>query len=702
MDGPILEAASASWASISALAVLLLGILSFTGGRARPPGSVAFGFFAVTWALQVLVGRSMALATPETAPRAHLLFAALLLPLPYFLLQFARSFAREGATGLPWRLGTLASVAVPFGVVGLLLVDPTLVYRGAVVAQERLLPQWGPLYPYLVVLPFFAAFAVTLVTLDQARRASPTMRTATGHALLAAGLATFIAFSAGNNLSYYATDLLSTRVLPLADVYLFLFAALAVLAVALGTRAASDAWSATSAAARLPGALVAASLLVPLGWGAVEGALAYEVLPRFNTIGLWRLAGVAMLAYALARWRVPELRPRSRETAALGVGIAAAALSGGLVIGVLMLTRPQLSFILLAGFAVPLAALSPSLRLARRVLRVPAPAGQAPGALAGRVETYRAALEASLARASLEADADFLAGLRHQLEIGPDVHEALLCVAANAVPAPPDRSYPGYERLRLLGEGAHGRAWLARQRFDDALVVLKEPRDQDPGLRADLARQARLTQRLRHPNLVAIHRFVETPNGSFLVMEHVPGGSLADRLASGPLAPIEAASCIRGVLAGLHALHDAGLAHGDVKASNVLLDAGGAPRLADFGLSRQPSADATRTLLAFQGTLSAAAPEQAAGAPPTPASDLYAAGALLYRLLTGDHYLDFANLDEARARDVIRTAPPRLPHASVPGPLEDVIARALRKEPAARYADARAFLAALEEASSRL
>ena len=696
MDAAVLQAASVAWAAISALAVLLLGVVTLAAGRARPPGTLALGAFAVLWGAHVLAGRWMAYATPEAAPVAHLTYLAFLLPLPYLLLEFARAYAKDAAASRLWRAGSLACLLLALGAATALLAAPDLVYEGPTRFEGRVFPDWGPLYGPLAIAPFFAVLGVTLVALDRTRRASATPRASLHHALLAGGLGAFTAFSAGNNLVFSVADPLVLGTPPLADGYLPLFLALTAVTLAVGARAAAEALRAPSTKARRPALLVAAATLGPLAWGLVEGVLAYTVLPRFSTVGLWRLLGVALLAYALARSRMPDLAPRSRRTAATALGIAGAATTGGVATGVFLLVAPGTPLALLAALVTPLATLTPTVQLAQRALHVDPAQGAADATLARRVETYRAALEASLARGSLAEDEAFLRGLRERLAIAPDAHEALLCVARESVLPAPDATHPGYELLRLLGEGAHGRAWLARRRADDDLVVLKEPVERTEPAREALLRQARLAQRVRHARLVRLHHVAESARGPFLVMDHLPGGSLADRLAEGPLPPAEAVRATMDVLEGLDALHRAGLTHGDVKPSNVLLDLDGRACLGDFGLMRAEDPEVTRTALGAQGSLAAMAPEQLDGAPATRGTDVYAAGALLYRLLTGEHYVAFAGLDETRARGLVRESPPRLPHPLVPPGLEPVLRRALAKHAGERYASAAAMRADLE------
>lgn len=702
METAILEAASAAWASLSAVAIIILGLVSMTGGRSRAPGSFPFGCAVILWGLHVLVGRWMAFVSPDSAAQAHLLYSALILPIPYFLVQFSRAFAREGATRARWRVASALSIALPLACLALVALAPETIYLGASVTPTSVSPRWGPLHAPLVFAPFFGSLALALVALDGARRASTTGRTAIRHALMCGGLALPVAFIAGNNTTFYGADLALGSSLANSAAYFVLFVALSVVVLVVGVRSWLDARAHASAVLRRAAATVALAVLVPFTWGMAEGVVTYELLERLNTVGLWRLGGVAMLAYALARWRMPELAPRSRHAAATAMGIAGATVAGGLGVGLLILFTPSMPVLVLGALSIPLATVTPSVRLARRALSVRRETDTSEVTLSRRLETYRAALEASLARNSVKEDERFLAGLRDRLAIGEDVHEALLVIARDTVLPPPDEAHPGYERLRLLGEGGQGRAWLARRRADDTLIVIKEPREWSEENRKALAAQAKIAQRVRHPNLVHIHHAVHSPRASFLVMDHMPGGSVADVLAHAPLTPPVAAQLALDALDGIAALHDAGYVHGDVKPSNILLNAHGRGVVCDYGLARASVADRTRTLAPVQGTLAAMAPEQLDGAPATPSSDIYAAGALLYRLLTGEHYVSLTGLDETRARERVARAAPSLPHPRVPPALEAVIRRALAKDPRERYPSAHAMREALDEAASRL
>jgi eukaryotic-like serine/threonine-protein kinase len=184
---------------------------------------------------------------------------------------------------------------------------------------------------------------------------------------------------------------------------------------------------------------------------------------------------------------------------------------------------------------------------------------------------------------------------------------------------------------------------------------------------------------------------VEDAHGASLVLEYLPGGQR----------PGEARKLGLELARGLHALHAAGLVHGDVKASNVLFRGDGSAALGDFGAARAVrDVEATITGLArdpVEGSLAGAAPEALRGAKPGPAADVYGLGALLFRALAGEPYLRFPAAFED-AREAVLRAPPRLPHPRVPARWEALLGRALAKDPAERFPSAAAMAEALERA----
>lgn len=227
-----------------------------------------------------------------------------------------------------------------------------------------------------------------------------------------------------------------------------------------------------------------------------------------------------------------------------------------------------------------------------------------------------------------------------------------------------------YRVQRFLRRGGTGRTFLAQDELGGRLVVLKEVLHDGDGNEGTVVREARAAASLAHPNILGIEDVVRTTGSSILVSEYMPNGSLADVLErGGKLAEPEARRLLRGILSGLAAVHAAGIVHRDIKPGNILLGAGGEPRIADFGLALNTTGS---TIADTQGhgvgTPAFMAPEQTRGERATPRTDVYAAGLV--------------------AREILGDATPFAP----------LLARAAAQDPAARFADAGEMLRALEGA----
>jgi serine/threonine protein kinase len=171
-----------------------------------------------------------------------------------------------------------------------------------------------------------------------------------------------------------------------------------------------------------------------------------------------------------------------------------------------------------------------------------------------------------------------------------------------------------------------------------AVKLLRSDIAHQPGVRQRFESEARLAARLAHPNVVAVYDSGETPEGvPFIVMERLPGSTLADRLRAGPLSEAEVRELARQVLSALQAAHCAGVMHRDVKPANILAAGGGIWKVGDFGIAKavmDPGGDPTMTV-ALLGTPAYLAPERLHGAPATAASDIYSVGVVLYESLAG-------------------------------------------------------------------
>jgi len=244
----------------------------------------------------------------------------------------------------------------------------------------------------------------------------------------------------------------------------------------------------------------------------------------------------------------------------------------------------------------------------------------------------------------------------------------------------------------LLGRGGMGEVRAGRDlRLDRdvAIKILSSRTASDPKVRRRFEAEARTAAGLVHRNVVAVYDSGDHEGTPFLVMERLPGRTLADELAEGPIEPDRARRIVLDVLAALGAAHAAGIVHRDVKPANVLLGADGSAKVADFGIAkREDGTDLTATGSVF-GTLAYVAPEQVSGGSATPRSDVYGVGVVLYEALSGRQAFP-AGFPVAVAHAI--EAGRATPLAELrPGLAPDLVAaveRAMATDPAARFATA--------------
>lgn len=243
-----------------------------------------------------------------------------------------------------------------------------------------------------------------------------------------------------------------------------------------------------------------------------------------------------------------------------------------------------------------------------------------------------------------------------------------------------------------LGRGGMGEvflAWDERLRRRVALKRLRADVADSPASRERFRREAFTAAELSHPGTVHVYDLVEETDGDYLVMEYVPGDSLARRLAGGPLSVAETLRFGRQIAEGLAAAHAAGLVHRDLKADNVILTDKGEAKILDFGLARHvyPLPDETSlTQRGFVvGTYHAMSPEQATGVAVDERSDLFSLGSLLAEMLTGKPPFK-GDTPAATLKRVLTQDPPPVAtlRSGVPASLSTLIARLLAKEPADR------------------
>ena len=229
-----------------------------------------------------------------------------------------------------------------------------------------------------------------------------------------------------------------------------------------------------------------------------------------------------------------------------------------------------------------------------------------------------------------------------------------------------------------------------------ALKVMHPSLAEDEEFVSRFIREARSAAQLSHPNVVAVYDQGADQGHVYLAMELVRGRTLRDLIRErGRLTARQALELFEPVLAALGAAHHAGLIHRDVKPENVLLSDDGRVKVADFGLARAVTGATTHTTTGgvLMGTVAYLSPEQVTRGIADPRSDVYAAGILLYEMLTGSKPYEGETAIQVAYRHVHDDVPP--PSSVVPGlaaELDHLVARATNREPDQRPADARRFL----------
>ena len=219
-----------------------------------------------------------------------------------------------------------------------------------------------------------------------------------------------------------------------------------------------------------------------------------------------------------------------------------------------------------------------------------------------------------------------------------------------------------FEVRRRIGSGSMGTVFRARDVGLDRPVAVKTLPGTSPAGLARLKPEARAMAALAHPGIAAIHGLETWRGRPLLVVEYLPGGTLADRIARGPLAPAEAAAVARAVADALAALHAAGYRHGDVKPGNVGFAADGTAKLLDFGLAGLAGGAAQPA----GGTVPYLSPEVLGGEPVGAADDVWALGVMLYEMVAGRRPFAGETVAEVVAAIRRRRLPPPPPASDPP------------------------------------
>jgi serine/threonine protein kinase len=256
-----------------------------------------------------------------------------------------------------------------------------------------------------------------------------------------------------------------------------------------------------------------------------------------------------------------------------------------------------------------------------------------------------------------------------------------------------------YELLEKLGGGGMGTVYQANDRRSGNVVALKflaESLVEDPVLKRRFRREAQAAATLRHDNIGAIEGIEETAEGRlFIVMPYYPGGTLKTVIAQGPLPIAQAVRCAIQLADGLAHAHAAGVIHRDIKPANLMFAGDGSIKILDFGIAKIAGEKLTRTGLVL-GTLAYMSPEQAVGGVLDHRTDLWALGVVFHEMLAGRPPFSAPSI-ERLFRAVRQEEPPaiRSLRPDVPGEIEGVVRRLLRKDPGERYPDSASVAAAL-------
>ncbi|MBX6358219.1 MAG: serine/threonine protein kinase, partial [Micromonosporaceae bacterium] len=261
-----------------------------------------------------------------------------------------------------------------------------------------------------------------------------------------------------------------------------------------------------------------------------------------------------------------------------------------------------------------------------------------------------------------------------------------------------------YRLEERIGGGGMGDVWRGTDEVlgrTVAVKVLLPALLDEPGFAERFRGEARTMASINHPGVVDVYDYGTDDGTAYLVMEYVEGDALATTLGRvGRLTPGRTMALVAQAADALHAAHEKGIVHRDVKPGNLLVRPNGTLVLTDFGIARSAQVGQLTAAGTVLGTASYVSPEQAAGGVATPASDVYALGVVAYQCLAGRRPFEGDTPFEIAMKHV-REAPPPLP-ADTPANVRAIVERAMAKDPPARWASAAQLAAVARQAAASL
>jgi hypothetical protein len=673
-----------------------------------------FAAFVILWGLQILLANLGRLFVDPAIHRTSLLFSyALLPPMCLFLVQFAMDVEKRR---YDW-IASLAAGLLAAGALLVLIIDPRLVIHDVVLRDGGLHTAWGALTFPLFQAPLFAAFLLAVLVLYvEYRKAKPgTPRHRVRGILLA--LALYVSYLAARNgiallasvneLAAFASG--SVRVEngigPGVQAGIYGLGALLLIGMVAHMLARP-----LHPEGRDPVLLIA--FVFPAGTAIFEQFVNSNYNVPLETLGFWRLVAVGVIVYTLANYQLFDMELKLKRFASpvvafllilLGIPIALGFAIGE--VGFQAIAITVITQILgVAGVAVFHTRIEQA--LFPGVVDTPDYLHQR------RLEIYRVALEDALARGVKPDDLE-LRELRLRNQISDEEHKLLVWITK-----PKERGgqrgaqayEPGavaLERYRLdkvLGSGTYGRTFLATDLQVKTEVALKtvDLETFDGAAAKLLLREARLAASISHPFVINILDVAELPDRVVVVMEYADNGNLEKHLKKhGRLTLPEGVRFLRELLMALEAVHGRGIVHRNLKPKNILIEADNSVRLSDFGAAtpaarqEDPAEAASRTLV----NLLYQSPEQLGGEPATPQSDLFVAALLFHEAITGRLPYPLAGKNDYQIRETIRNTPPTWHLDDQPPWVEAFLARAMAREPSARFETAAIMRRDFEEAA---